>query len=99
MFGSIETHMTILSDSMLVKFVESTNTLDILTIHNDEKNPIHISKEAGYSIRISKETRSSMSLEEFSKFLGERIILLSPSLRKEFEDYLWSSDGVPPKRK
>jgi hypothetical protein len=82
--------MNILSDSISVRFDDSSGFLKIDTIVNGIKNNI---------VSISKETRQTMSFEEFATFLGERIILLSPSLRKEFQEYLWSSDGSPPKRK
>jgi hypothetical protein len=49
-------------------------------------------------VEVKRETLDKMSFEDASKFIGERLILLMPTLRKMFEDYLWSSDGQPPKK-
>jgi len=81
--------MNVLSDSILIKFQPSTGKLEIHALYSDLKRP---------AVEIACDTRNGMSFEELSKFIGERIVILSPSLRKEYEDYLWSPDGSPPKK-
>lgn len=38
-----------------------------------------------------------MHFADASQFIGERIILLMPEMRKIYKDYLWTEDGQPPK--
>ena len=81
--------MNVLSDSILITFKPSTGKLEMLALDSDLTQP---------AVVIACDTRDNMSFEEISKFIGERVVLLSPSLRKEYEDYLWSPDGSPPKK-
>ncbi|PVY56318.1 MULTISPECIES: hypothetical protein [unclassified Simplicispira] len=47
---------------------------------------------------IKTEDLKEMNLKQASEFIGERLILLMPALRKIYEDYLWSEDGDSPKK-
>jgi hypothetical protein len=49
-------------------------------------------------VEIRRETLGGMSYTEAAKFIGERLILLTPDLKEIFKDYLWTDDGhTPPK--
>jgi len=82
--------MKVLSDSILVRVSTGAEKVELVALESELRYP---------AVDIPEATIKSMNLDEFSKFLGERLILLSPSLREEFKDYFWSSDGSPPRKK
>ncbi len=68
--------------------------------HRDAYCIIHPDREQFEDplIEIARETLESMTYAEASQFIGERLILLTPSLKEMFKDYLWTDDGhTPPK--
>lgn len=59
---------------------------------------IHPNRDIGTMVEIRRETLGGMSYTEAAKFIGERLILLTPDLKEIFKDYLWTDDGhTPPK--
>jgi len=71
------TNADILSDSFLVAWDESLNSLVIL--HPDSAIPRPV-------VQIRAATLSEMSFAQASSFLGERLILLIPALRERYVD-------------
>lgn len=70
--------MNILSNSLIVRFDETLE--GILIVHPDKTiatTPL---------VTIRRETLDGMTLTEASLFLGERIILLIPELRKLYAE-------------
>jgi hypothetical protein len=68
--------MNILNDTFIVKYDETLDS--ILIIHPDEESvPSPI-------VRIRAETLDSMDFLEASQFLGERLMLLLPQLRRRY---------------
>jgi hypothetical protein len=49
--------------------------------------------------RIAKTELAKMSFDDAAKFIGEKFLLCIPSLRQEFQDYLWTDDGYTPPKK
>jgi hypothetical protein len=82
--------MNIFSNKILVRFVDSNKKLEIICVESDIKGP---------AIVLTEAMRRDMTFEEFASYIGGAIALCIPAIRKEFEDYLWSEDGTPPKRK
>jgi hypothetical protein len=83
--------MNIFSNRLEIEFDETRDSVVIR--HPDRKQfdtPL---------VEIRRETLSEMSLKEAAEFIGERLIMLTPELRKMFEEYLWTADGHPPKKR
>jgi hypothetical protein len=83
--------MNPLSNNLRVSFNEETSTLEIRHAEPSEfRWPL---------VEIRTETIADLSFDEAAKFIGERIMLLIPSYREVFKDYLWSDDGQTPPKK
>lgn len=48
---------------------------------------------------IKTEVLKEMNFKQASEFVGERLILLMPALRKIYEEYLWNDDGDSPQKR
>jgi hypothetical protein len=83
--------MNVLSDQLHIEFDTSRDSLAIRHASDSQsKSPL---------IEIRRETLRTMSFDEATKFVGERILLLMPAMREQFKDYLWTDDGdTPPKK-
>ena len=83
--------MNVLSDQIHIEFDASRQGLAIRHAND--------STSASPLIEIRCETLQAMSFDEATRFVGERIFLLMPSMREQFKDYLWTDDGnTPPKK-
>lgn len=82
--------MNSFSNKYIVEFNENQGefTIDFVK-KNDDCMPLVV---------IKTEVLKKMDLKQASEFMGERLILLMPALRKIYEDYLWSEDGDLPKK-
>lgn len=80
--------MNVFSDRFEVEFDEAHDAV-LIRHPNRQEFPTPL-------IEIRRDTLAAMSLKESAEFLGERLILLMPSLRELFKDYLWSDDGQQP---
>lgn len=80
----------VLSDELLVKCRDQNIAVTITSLGSALSGP---------AVSVPSTVLETMSFEEAARFLGERIILLSPVLRNRFRDYLWSEDGRPPIKK
>ncbi len=50
--------------------------------------------------QIRNQTLKDMTFAEAAAFIGEKVLLMQPTYREMFRDYLWSEDGtVPPKKR
>lgn len=70
--------MNVLNDTFIVRYDEALRS--ILIVHPDEKvtsTPL---------IRIRAETLDGMNFSQASQFLGERLLLLMPELRKRYAE-------------
>lgn len=87
--GSFATN--VLSNRLEVEFDESRDVYVILhPDHKEFENPLLV---------IRRETPVAMSLKQASEFIGNKLILLNPTLREQFKDHLWTDGGQqPPKR-
>jgi hypothetical protein len=81
--------MNVLSNKIVVEFDDEKGKLIFLMVNSD---PLR------HKLEISQDTLLSMSFSEASQFLGERLVLYNPHLREMYKDYLWSPDGLPPKK-
>jgi hypothetical protein len=83
--------MNVLSDQLHIEFDASRDCLAIRHATNAQsESPL---------IEVRCETLQAMSFDEATRFVGERILLLMPSMREQFKDYLWTDDGdTPPKK-
>ena len=80
--------MTTLSDELKVEFDAVRKALMIR--HPDQKSfPMPL-------VHITEATLLGMTLQEAAEFIGERIILSSPGLRRTYAKYLWQDDGMRP---
>lgn len=70
--------MNIFSNSLIVRYDDS---IESVVIEHPEKNEF-----PSAFVQIREETFSKMTFEEFSQFLGARLLLLMPSMRDQFKD-------------
>jgi hypothetical protein len=74
-------------------YVEFDVERDMLVVrhpdHQEFKTPF---------IEIRRETLNEMTFKQASEFIGERLILLIPSLKAIYQDYLWTENGEPPRK-
>ena len=80
--------MNIFSNRFEVEFDELRDAYTI-------RSPDHPESELPI-VEIRRETLAKMSLKQAAEFIGERLILLTPAMREQFKDYLWSDDGKEP---
>ena len=80
----------ILSDNFMVEYDKKKDAL-LIRHKNTQTYPTPL-------VEIKRDTLSTMTLSQASQFIGERLILLIPSLRDLFKDYLWSDEGDPPRK-
>jgi hypothetical protein len=66
--------MDVLSDVLTVRFDSKSNSLMIL--RPDDAQPL---------VQVRHETYSAMSFDEAAEFVGARILLLMPEMRKQFD--------------
>ncbi len=69
--------MDFLSETLTVRFDATTKSL--LILHPDKE------KIAQPLVQVREETYSTMSFDEAAEFIGARILLLMPAMRKHFD--------------
>jgi hypothetical protein len=72
--------MNFLTDNVIVRFDEAEKIITISHPNSDQfPRPL---------VQISKETYDNMEFEKFAAFLGARVLLLMPSAREVFREYI-----------
>lgn len=72
--------MNVLTDKLRVEFSQDMQSILII-------NP-EVTVNSGILVQIRVDTLRNMSLSEAAEFIGERVLLTMPEMRRLFKDYL-----------